>query len=156
MRVFKPTNYMRQPQSYEVDTQSYRFDWIAISYRPDPISEVPREVLIGRGFSTRADTINIQLDALPIADSDNFCRVILRPADIAPLTEEWTEKWTVLSYKNDRNAVTKKTIIGSGWLEENEILVLLDALPTPNQNVECWITLKPRIERTNAKETDHG
>ena len=64
MRVFKPT-FARQPQTYEVDAQ-YRFDWIAISYRPDPISEEPREVIIGRGFSTRADTINIQLDALPI------------------------------------------------------------------------------------------
>jgi len=111
-----------------------------------------REIHIGKGFSTRRDTINILLDALPIADTDNFCRVILRPADFMGLDENWPEKWTVLSYKTDRNGATKKTIIGTGWLEDGEILVCLDALPTPNQNVECWMALKPRIERHNANE----
>ena len=62
-----------------------------------------------------------------------------------------------MSYKTDRNGATKKTIIGNGWVEDNEILVILDALPTPNQNVECWIALKPRIERHYANEqTDQG
>ena len=128
---------------------------MAISYRPDPISYEVREILIGKGFSTRRDTINILLEALPIADSDNFCRVILRPAEFMELDEKWLERWTVLSYKTDRNGVTKKTIIGTGWIENNEMLVLLDALPTPNQNIECWIALKPRIERHYAtNETD--
>ena len=133
----------------------FRFNWVAISYRPDPISYEVREILIGKGFSARRDTINILLEALPIADSDNFCRVILRPAEFMELDEKWPERWTVLSYKTDRSGVTKKTIIGTGWIEDNELLVLLDVLPTPNQNIECWIALKPRIERHYAtNETD--
>ena len=71
------------------------------------------------------------------------------------LDEKWPQRWTVLSYKTDRNGMTKKTIIGNGWVEDDEILVILDALPSPNQNIECWIALKPRIERYNAtKEND--
>lgn len=132
----------------------WRFDWVAISYRPDPITEEVREIIIGRGFSTKKDTINIQFDAIPIADSDNFCRVILRPADFIAIDPEMAPNWTVLTYKTDRNNATKKLIIGSGWLEDNQILVLLDALPMPNNNVECWITLKPRIERGATTEID--
>jgi hypothetical protein len=130
----------------------FRFDWVAVSYRPDPITLEAREILIGKGFSTKRDTINIQLDALPIVDSDNFCRVILRPAEVSTIDDKWPERWTVLSYKTDRNGSTKKTIIGTGWFEDNEILVILDAIPTPNQNIECWMALKPRIERHYANE----
>jgi len=135
---------------------NFRFDWVAVSYRPDPITLEAREILIGKGFSTKRDTINIQLDALPIADSDNFCRVILRSAEFMDIDDKWPERWTVLTYRTDRNGLTKKTIIGTGWLEDNEILVCLDAIPTPNQNIECWMALKPRIERhyANPVETD--
>jgi hypothetical protein len=140
-------NLMTKSHS-DYEEESFRFDWVATSWRPDPITLKAREIIIGRGFSTRKDTINICFDALPIADSDNFCRVILRPADHSVIDGEWTENWTVLSYKNDRMGATKKNIIGGGWTEDNEILVCLDALPTPNQNVECWIALKPKIERT--------
>ena len=133
----------------------FRFDWVAVSYRPDPITLEVKEVVIGKGFSTKRDTINILLDALPIADTDNFCRVILRPADFMDIDEKWPDKWTVLSYKTDRNGSTKKTIIGTGWLEDNEILVCLDALPTPNQNIECWMALKPRIERHYVKPIEN-
>jgi hypothetical protein len=134
---------------------SFRFDWNAISFRPDPLTNNPRGILIGRGFSTRRDTINISLDALPFPDSDNYCRVILRPAEFMTIDENWPQRWTVLSYKTERNGSTKKTILGSGWVEDDEILVILDAVPTPNQNIECWITLKPKIERYNAtKEND--
>ena len=135
-------------------SEPWRFDWIAVSYRPDPITSEIREVVIGRGFSTKKDTINIQFDAIPIADSDNFCRVILRPADYLKLDADFTEKWTVLTYKTDKTNATRKLIVGSGWLEDNEILVLLDAIPMPNHNVECWITLKPRIERHATNEID--
>jgi hypothetical protein len=134
---------------------SFRFDWNAISFRPDPLTNNPRGILIGRGFSTRRDTINISLDALPFPDSDNYCRVILRPAEFMTIDENWPQRWTVLSYKTERNGSTKKTILGNGWVEDDEILVILDAVPTPNQNIECWITLKPKIERYNAtKEND--
>lgn len=135
---------------------TFRFDWKAVSYRPDPITNEPRGIVIGKGASTRRDTINILLEALPLPDTDNFCRVILRPLEYMEIDDNWPEKWTVLSYKTDRNGSTKKTIIGTGWLEDNEILVVLDALPTPNQNVECWMALKPRIERhyENNVETD--
>jgi hypothetical protein len=149
MRGHKPT-FSRQPQPpvYEAEDHSaYRFDWVATSWRPDPITMTAREVVIGRGYSTRKDTINILFEALPIADQDNFCRVILRPADHSPLDEEWIQNWTVLSYRTDRNGATKKNVLGGGWIEDNEILVCLDALPTPNQNVECWVALKPKIER---------
>jgi hypothetical protein len=134
--------------------QHWRFDWIAVSYRPDPITSNPREIVIGRGFSTRKDTINIQFDAIPIADSDNFCRVILRPANYVQIDPEFAENWTVLTYKTDKSNATRKLIIGSGWLEDGEILVLLDAIPMPNHNIECWITLKPRIERNATNEID--
>lgn len=134
---------------------SFRFDWNALSFRPDPVTNNPRGILIGKGYSTRRDTINILLDALPLPDSDNYCRVILRPTEFMTLDEKWPQRWTVLSYKTDRNGMTKKTIIGNGWIEDDEILVILDALPSPNQNIECWIALKPRIERHNAtKEND--
>ena len=144
----KPQRTLYPHSSPAVD-QQWRFDWVAVSYRPDPITSEPREVVIGRGFSTKKDTINIQFDAFPISDSDNFCRVIIRPADFVPIDPEFVSKWTVLTYKTDRNNATRKLILGSAWLEENEILVFLDAMPMPNQNVECWITLKPRIERYN-------
>lgn len=134
--------------------QQWRFDWIAVSYRPDPIKSNPREIVIGRGFSTKRDTINIQFDAMPIADSDNFCRVAIKPADYSHIDPSFVEKWTVLTYKTDRNNVTKKMIIGSAWMEDNEILVFLDALPIPNHNVECWITLKPKIERNYATSNE--
>jgi len=135
-------------------SEPWRFDWIAVSYRPDPITSEPHEVVNGRGFSTNKDTINIQFDTFPIADPDNFCKVILRPAEFMELDEKWPERWTVLSYKTFRNDVTKKTIIGTGWIEDNEMLVLLDAPRTPNQNIECWITLEPRIERHTTDEID--
>jgi len=141
------------PSSSATDSQ-WRFDWVALSYRPDPITSDVREVIVGRGFSTRKDTINIQFDALPIADSDNFCRVILRPAEYVKVDPEFAEKWTVLTYKTDKTNATRKLIIGSGWLEDGEVLVLLDAIPMPNHNVECWMTLKPRIERNAANEID--
>jgi hypothetical protein len=144
------------PPSILNTDQQWRFDWIAVSYRPDPITSDPREIVIGRGFSTKKDTINIQFDAIPIADSDNFCRISIKPADFSPIDPSFVEKWTVLTYKTDRNNVTKKMIIGSAWMEEDEILVYLDAMPIPNHNVECWITLKPKIERYNgpANEID--
>jgi len=131
---------------------SFRFEWKAVSYRPEAVTNEARGIVIGKGFSTKRDTINILLEALPLTDPDNFCRVILRPLEYMEIDEHWPERWTVLSYKTDRNGATKKTIIGNGWLEDNEILVILDALPTPNQNVECWIALKPRIERHYANE----
>jgi hypothetical protein len=135
-------------------SEPWRFDWIAVSFRPDPITSDFHEVVIGRGFSTNKGRINIQFDTFPIADSDNFCKVILRPAEFIRLDEKWPERWTVLSHKTDSNGVTKITIIGTGWIEDNEMLVLLDALSTPNQNIECWITLKPRIERHKTYEID--
>jgi len=141
------------PHTPPVVDQQWRFDWIAVSYRPDPMTLEPREIVVGRGFSTKKDTINIQFDAIPIADSDNFCRVALRPAEFIPIDPEFAEKWTVLTYKTDRNNATRKLIVGNAWMEDSEILVFLDAMPLPNHNVECWITLKPRIERyvpTNA------
>ena len=140
------------PSFSQTTDSQWRFDWVAISYRPDPVTSEVREVVIGRGFSTKKDTINIQIDALPIADSDNFCRVILRPADYIKIDPEFAEKWTVLTYKTDKSNATRKLIVGSGWLEDGEILVLLDAIPMPNHNVECWITLKPRIERNATNE----
>ena len=109
----------------------------------------PREIIIGKGFSSKRDTINILLDAIPIVDADNFCRLLIRPADNSPILPEWPQKWTALAYRTDRVGATKKTVLGSGWVEDKEILVCLDALPTPNQNVECWIALKPKIERIN-------
>jgi len=108
-RMMHPTN----------TDQQWRFDWIAVSYRPDPITDEWREIVIGRGFSTKKDTINIQFDAIPIADSDNFCRVSIKPADFSPIDPSFVEKWTVLTYKTDRNNVTKKMIIGSAWMEED-------------------------------------
>lgn len=132
----------------------WRFDWVAISYRPDPITEEIREVIIGRGFSTKKDTINIQFDAFPIADSDNFCRVIIRPTEHIVFEPDIANNWTVLTYKTDRNNATRKLIIGSGWREDSEILILLDAVPMPNTNSECWVTLKPRIERNATAEID--
>jgi len=147
----KTTIYARpMAPEYEEEPQA-RMDWVATSWRPDPISLKPREIIIGKGFSSRKDTINILLDALPIADSDNFCRLLIRPADNSPILPDWPRKWTSLAYRTDRMGATKKTVLGTGWVEDNEILVCLDALPTPNQNVECWLALKPTIERTNAK-----
>ena len=147
----KSTIYAR-PMVHEYDDESQaRMDWVATSWRPDPISLQPREIIIGKGFSTRRDTINILLDAIPIADADSFCRIMVRPADNGPIMPEWSQKWTVLAYRTDRMGATKKNILGQGWVEDNEILVCLDALPTPNHNVECWLALKPTIERTNVK-----
>lgn len=132
----------------------WRFDWVAISYRPDPITSEAREMIVGRGFSTKKDTINIQFDAIPIADSDNFCRVIIRPTEYIMIDPDFAENWTVLTYRTDRNNSTKKLIVGNGWREDNEILIILDAIPLPNINVECWVTLKPRIERNATTEVD--
>jgi hypothetical protein len=145
----KTTIYARQMSSeYEEDANA-RIDWVATSWRPDPISLEPREIIIGKGFSNRRDTINILLDAIPIVDSDNFCRLLIRPADNSPIMPDWPQKWTALAYRTERSGATKKTVLGSGWIEDNEILVCLDALPTPNQNVECWLALKPTIQRIN-------
>ena len=139
-------------QEYDEDYQT-RQEWVATSWRPDPITLDPREIIIGKGFSNRKDTINILLDAIPIVDSDNFCRMLIRPADNSPIMPEMPRKWTALAYRTERSGATKKTVLGSGWVEDNEILVCLDALPTPNQNVECWIALKPTIQRIiNVKE----
>jgi len=139
-------------QEYDEDYQT-RQEWVATSWRPDPITLDPREIIIGKGFSSRKDTINILLDAIPIVDSDNFCRLLIRPADNSPIMPDWPQKWTALAYRTERSGATKKTILGSGWIEDNEILVCLDALPTPNQNVECWLALKPTIQRmSNVKE----
>jgi hypothetical protein len=139
---------------YDEDYQT-RQEWVATSWRPDPITLDPREIIIGKGFSSRKDTINILLDAIPIVDSDNFCRLLIRPADHSPIMPDWPQKWTALAYRTERSGATKKTVLGSGWIEDNEILVCLDALPTPNQNVECWLALKPTISRIpNVKEID--
>lgn len=139
-------------QEYDEDYQT-RQEWVATSWRPDPITLDPREIIIGKGFSSRKDTINILLDAIPIVDSDNFCRLLIRPADNSPIMPDWPQKWTALAYRTERSGATKKTVLGSGWIEDNEILVCLDALPTPNQNVECWLALKPTIQRmSNVKE----
>ena len=147
----KSTIYARSVVPEYDDESQARMDWVATSWRPDPVNLQPREIIIGKGFSTRRDTINILLDAIPIADPDSFCRVMIRPADNSPIMPEWSQKWTVLAYRTDRMGATKKTILGSGWVEDNEILVCLDALPTPNHNVECWLALKPTIERSNVK-----
>ena len=145
----KKTIYARQPVP-EFEEEYYpKIDWVATSWRPDPVSLEPREIIIGKGFSSKRDTINILLDAIPIVDADNFCRLLIRPADNSPILPEWPQKWTALAYRTDRVGATKKTVLGSGWVEDKEILVCLDALPTPNQNVECWIALKPKIERIN-------
>ena len=137
-----------QPKQ-SADDQDYRFDWVATSWRPDPTTTEAREIQIGRGYSTKRDTINILLEALPIADQDTFCRLILKPAYPVDLSQDWPDKWTILSYRVDKMGVTKKNVLGSGWREDDEILVCLDALPTPNQNVECWIVLKPKLEHGN-------
>lgn len=151
MRAKTPVYYAR-PVAQDYDDEQYaRMEWVATSWRPDPVSHEPREIIIGKGFSNRRDTINILLEAMPIVDPDNFCRIMIRPADNGPILPEWPQRWTALSYRNDRSGATKKTILGSGWIEDNEILVCLDALPTPNQNVECWLALKPTIERSNVK-----
>jgi len=148
----KTTIYARQYVS-EYEEESYtRMDWVATSWRPDPVSLEPREIIIGKGFSKGKDTINMLLDAIPIVDADNFCRLLIRPADNSPILPDWPQKWTALSYRTDRAGATKKIILGSGWVEDKEILVCLDAIPTPNQNVECWLALKPTIERNNVKE----
>jgi len=149
MRGGKTTIYARPSVPEYDDEPSARMDWVATSWRPDPISLKPREIIIGKGFSNKRDTINILLDAIRIADSDSFCRLMIRPADNSPIMPEWPQKWTALAYRTDRGGATKKTVLGAGWVEDNEILVCLDALPTPNQNVECWIALKPTIQRIN-------
>lgn len=149
----KTTIYARPSVPDYDDEPQARMDWVATSWRPDPISLQPREIIIGKGFSNKRDTINILLDAIPIVDPDSFCRLMIRPADNSPIMPEWPQKWTALAYRTDRGGATKKTILGQGWVEDNEILVCLDALPTPNQNVECWLALKPTIQRTtNVKE----
>ena len=134
-----------QQKFHSVDDQEFRMDWVATTWRPDPVSSEAREINIGKGYSTRRETINILLEALPIADQDSFCRLIIRPSFSVPLSTEWPETWTVLAYKNDRTGATRKTVLGTGWREDDEILVCLDALPTPNQNIECWIALKPKL-----------
>lgn len=142
-----------QPQKIiEVEEYNQKTEWVATSWRPDPITLEANAVFIGRGHSNRKDTINVLLETLPIADQDNFCRITISTVDGEDLEKEWPKVWTVLSYKTDRMGHTKKNVIGSAWTEENEILIYLDSLPTPNQNVECWIALKPKLEKKNEKQ----
>lgn len=144
----------RKPRTLTLTTKSHfetrdvwRSEWIAVSYRPDPITSKPREIVIGKGYSSKTDTINICLESLPLPDPDNFCRICLRISDDfnVPEDAEWPKNWTVLSYRNDKNGNVKKNIIGSAWVVDDEIVIYLDSIPIPNHNIECWITLKPRI-----------
>jgi hypothetical protein len=141
---FKP--YLKTPQPDE----GFRFDWVATCWRPDPITMQPRELTLGRGYSNRRDTINIVLEALPIVDVDNLCRIFIKPVNQTPMDDEWPDLWTVLTYRTDRTGSTKKTLLGSAWVEEDGsgLLVILDLMPSSNQNSEKWLVIKPKIEKT--------
>lgn len=54
------------------------------------------------------------------------------------------DKWDALTYKKDRRGKTRHTHIGFAKKgKSNVINVKLEALPTPNEHGETWVTLVP-------------
>jgi hypothetical protein len=60
-------------------------------------------------------------------------------------SEQIGTEYIVLSYRTDKHGHVRKTKLGKGFTgrKEGTINVNFEAIPLPNQDGECWVSLVP-------------